>query len=129
IFQGNDRRTLILEGRVEDPDGNGNVREPIISWRYQKNGRDAAAALTIDGANATFENFKFTVEADDTPETSAGVIVMRGSGKLRLLKCSFLQKDLPQPPFIEERRQRVPLADVLVDNGDAPNELPRIELE
>jgi len=69
------------------------------------------------------------VEADDTPETSAGVIVMRGSGKLRLLKCSFLQKDLPQPPFIEERRQRVPLADVLVDNGDAPNELPRIELE
>ena len=114
LFQGDGKRTSLIMKGVDDEDTG---KAPLLTFKYQpRDAAEPAALLQVDGADVTFENLRFRVEAGETPEAPVAAVAVRG-GKAWFVRCEFAQKDVPPPPYINQRGKRTPLASVLVDSG------------
>ncbi|MBI3407791.1 MAG: serine/threonine protein kinase [Planctomycetes bacterium] len=129
-FNGEGKRQLVIESA--DP------REPkTIRFKYhsQEEITDSLvpgliAGLTLDGGAVTFRNIRFEIVANETPNIAVASLGIKGHGTVRFEKCWFVQTDVPFWRFIDDRRKRLPIADICVDNpnGNAADR-PRIVLD
>lgn len=125
VYQGDKRPKLVLESVVAKDAAK-------IAFQYQPSANETVAGLTIDGGNVEFRNIRFEVQlqAGSTPRIPVALVAVRGGAKVRFVGCRFLQKDIEFSPFIQNRKDRVPLASIRLENptGEA-TEMPDVAFE
>jgi serine/threonine protein kinase len=109
VFRGK-RRVLTVTGE----------KDGVFVLKYEPKVEEEAALragiLIDDEGEANFTNVRFELRAKLTPEIPVTGVMLKGSGKLTFVKCTFTQKDYnPEQPLIPWR-DRIPLASVAVQN-------------
>ncbi len=127
VFLGDPKRALVIDCKE--------IYEPrTIRFKFANLGKsdtlDAVAGLTIESGIITFRNIRFELEAHATPDRVVASLGIKAASTVTFQNCIFTQKDVPQRPFIPDRKNRVPLASVAIDNPEGIKEKrPRVIFE
>jgi Protein kinase domain len=127
VFLGDPKRALIIDCKE--------LYEPrTIRFKFANLGKsetlDAVAGLTIESGIITFRNIRFELEAQATPDRVVASLGIKAPSTVTFQNCIFAQKDVPQRPFIPDRKNRVPVASLAIDNPEGTKEKrPRVILE
>ncbi len=127
VFGGDARRGLTIDCK--------NIYEPkTIRFKYSNAGKseslEPVTGLAIDGGILTFRNIHFEIEAHATPDRVVASLGIRGPSTVTFSNCVFVQREVPQRPFILDRKVLVPVASLAVDNAAGLKEKrPHVVLE
>jgi len=110
-YLGDERRSLTLESHSK-------VEPATLRFKLPANADvpGLLAGLVIEGGTVTIKNVRFEIEAPSTPRFASAALAVRGAATVKLIRCEFAQKDVPQRPLLKADVPVLPIASVIVEN-------------